>query len=189
MTPWGYEVEAMPPLVTVEQFNALTGGQYADDPRLVSALGAVSGLIRMACRWHVAPNIECTYTAAGGEKIIALPALAVTSVESVTEKGVELAPGQYEYRREGMLRRCGFKRWAPGWNAVTAVYKAGYDEIPAEVMEIAFTRVLAEISLPVGIRSETAGGVSISYATAGYEGGLSSIETMALLPYALPVEV
>lgn len=186
LTPWGYEVEDMPPIITAEEFNAMTGGQYADDPRLASALAAVSGLVRMAARWHIAPNLECTYTTGGDGRIIKLPALAVTGVGSVTELGQELQPGQYEWRREGLLRRCGWRAWPRPWNSVQVTYNAGFETIPAEIADMCVSRVLAEVSLPIGIKSESAGGVSISY---GDTGELSTVECMALTPYALPMEV
>lgn len=186
LTPWGYEVEELPPLITAEQFNAITGDQYADDPRLDTAIAEVSGLVRMACRWHIAPSVECEYTTGGDGRVIQLPALAVSGVSSVSEFGQELAAGQYEWRREGLLRRCGFRAWPKAWNSVQATYTAGFAEVPAEIMGICVSRILATVSLPVGVRSESAGGVSVTY---GDSGDLSAVEVMALTPYALPVEV
>ena len=188
LTPFGYEVEALPPLMTADQFNSMTGNQYAADPRLTPALEAISGLLRMACRWHIAPNLACAYVTGGGGKLIQLPALAVTAVEKVTEGGAILAPGQFEWRREGLLRRAQFRAWAPGWNSIRVEYKAGFDSVPAEIAEIVFSRVLGELSMPLGVKSESAGGVSITYGDYGYTAGLSTIEAMAILPYALPTE-
>lgn len=188
LTPFGYETESMPPLVTADRFNEQTGYQYAADPRLEPALGAVSGLVRMACRWHIAPTLACTYVTGGGGKLIQLPALAVTAVDGVTENGATLAPGQFEWRREGLLRRTQFRAWAPGWNSVSVDYKSGFDQVPAEIAEIVVSRVLGELSMPLGVKSESAGGVSITYGDYGYTAGLSAIEAMALAPYALPTE-
>lgn len=188
LTPYGYDVESMQPLISVETFNSLTGNEYATDPRLSMALGAVSGLVRMACRWHIAPGLVCQYTTSGGGKVIQLPALAVTAVKSVEESGRELAPGQFQWRRDGLLKRAQFRAWAPGWNAVTVKYVAGFDETPAEIADIVMARVLGELSMPYGVRSESAGGVSITYGDVGLSGGLSMVEQLALAPYALPSE-
>lgn len=190
LTPYGYEVETLPPLVSVDEFNDLTGGAYAGDPRLETALASVSGLIRLACRWHVAPNLECTFTTSASGRLLRVPALALTEVLSVYEDGNELAQGEYEYRREGLIRRACFRNWSQKWNGVVISYKAGYDEVPAELVDLVTNRVTGELGLPYGVKSESAGGVSISYSDViGYSGGLSFLETMAIAPFVLPSEV
>ena len=189
LTAFGYEVEDLPPLISVDEFNLATGGAYAGDPRLDIALASASGLIRMACRWHVAPNLECTLTTSASGRLLQLPALAVTDISSVTEDGRELAAGEYEYMRQGLLRRACFRDWTRTWGGITVNYSAGFDEVPAELEDLVLARVQGELALPYGVKSESAGGVSISYSDIGFSGGLSALEAMLLAPYTLPTEV
>ena len=88
MTPWGYDVDGtLPPLIDVETFNELTGGRYADDERLDSAIDAASAAIRAYCGWHVAPVLDCSITLDGEAGDIWLPTNALASVTSAKVGG------------------------------------------------------------------------------------------------------
>ena len=127
MTPWGYEAEDIPPIITPERFHALTGLTYIDNPRIGSALLAASQAVRNYCGWHICPAVECTAHPDGGGKVLRLPAGYVSEITKVTEDGEELSEGQYEWRRDGLLRRAQFKRWSPRWDGIEVKYTAGYE--------------------------------------------------------------
>ena len=58
-TAWGYDVDDLAPLLSVEAFNTMTGGIYAGNDRVESALVAASQAIRNYCGWHICPSLEC----------------------------------------------------------------------------------------------------------------------------------
>ena len=198
-TAWGYEIDGtqLPPLLTVEAFNEMTGGKYAGDLRAASALSAASQAVRNACGWHVAPSLQCTYTAqrigdAEGRpaRLFALPALLVTAVDSLTESGVELSAGEYEWARDGLVRRCCWKCWPTAWNAVEVSYTAGFDAgaVPdlAEAVRAIAEGVIA-IGGTAGVRSESADGVTIAYNVdaSSIAAALTEQQRAALSPYRL----
>jgi len=193
LTAWGYEIDGtqLPPLLTVEAFNEMTGGKYAGDLRAASALSAASQAVRNACGWHIAPSLECTATPLHVQpRQVALPANAVTAIASVTENGVELTDGEYEWLRNGLVRRACFRCWPMNWNAVTIVYTAGYDAdaVPDLVEAV---RAIAEgviaIGGTAGVRSESADGVTVSYSdnASSIAAALTEQQRAALAPYRL----
>lgn len=193
LTAWGYEIDgsSIPPLLTVEAFDTMTGGKYSGDLRAASALSAASQAVRNACGWHVAPSLRCMAVPLHVEpRLVALPANAVTEVSSVEENGVELAAGQYEWRRDGLIRRACFKRWPTGWNAVTVEYTAGYDAEAAPDLAEA-VRAIAEgviaIGGTAGVRSESADGVTVAYSSdaSSVAAALTAQQRAALAPYRL----
>lgn len=173
-TPWGYEVGvdeggAIPPLIDSEQLSALTQGRFGPETQGVDdVLSGVSAAIRAACGWHVAPSLPCRAALDGGDRVVCLPALLVTGIESVTERGQELGEGAYEWSQAGMLRRCQWKRWAPGYGSVLVEYEAGLPTaVAAELAVIAAQVASNSLVAPAGVRQESAGDVSITYNQTG----------------------
>lgn len=163
-TPWGYDIASLDPLISVSEFNTMTGSKYAGDDRVEPALKAASQAIRNYCGWHICPSLECTANPVGGAKVARLQATYVSGITSVKEYNVELDGGQYEWRKDGLIRRTCFKRWPSEWNALEVKYTAGYSI--AEVPDIAeAVRSIAEgvLAVSAGISSESADGVSVSY--------------------------
>lgn len=172
-TPWGYSVASLPPLMTVAEFHAATGNKHADvgNDQLEAAISAASAAVRNVCGWHVSPSLECSAKLTAGDdltgervRIVALPATYVSGIVSVTENGTELSAGEYAAMNNGLLRRACFKAWPNNWNALEVEYVAGYDAAAVPDLANAAVHVIeAALSIPVGVSSETAGGVSISY--------------------------
>ena len=163
-TAWGYDMTEIKPLLSAEEFGEMTGGKYSQNPRTESALLAASQAIRNYCGWHICPEADCTAFLLGGSKIIALPATYVSEISSVTENGVELKPGQYEWRFDGLMRRCEFTNWSAAWSGVKVKYKAGFDiKAVPDLAEAVRSITEGVIAVSVGINSESADGVSISY--------------------------
>lgn len=185
-TPWGYEADEMPPIITEDEFNEATGNAYAGDVRLGIAIGAASAAIRNECGWHIAPEVPCVATLSPRGKVAKLPANLVTEIESVTENGRELGPGEFEARRDGLLRRASFREWTRRWGGLVVRYTAGYETAP-ELQSIAVSLIEAALNTPMGIASESAGGVSISYRTAAVTVTAASLGGMesTLAPYRL----
>ena len=185
-TAWGYEVEAMTPLLSIEKFDSMTGGAYSGNTRAESALLAASQAVRNYCGWHICPSIRCKAYPVGGSKVTKLPAGYVSEISKITEDGVELSGGQYEWRHDGLLRRTQFRNWSCGWDAIEVEYTAGYSiEAAPDLAEA--VRAIAEgvIAVSAGVTSESADGVSISYSANAASGAaaLTSAQKAALAAY------
>lgn len=189
LTAWGYEAEDLPSLLSIQDFNSMTGNRYAGDMRAVVALDAASQAVRNACGWHISPSLSCKAVPLLVQpRLVALPANAVTAVSKVKENGVELTSGQYEWRRDGLVRRACFKCWPTNWNAVEVEYSAGYDADAVPDLKEA-VRSIAEgvLAVAAGVNSESADGVTISYSAnaASVAAALTEQQRMALMPYKL----
>lgn len=161
LTAWGYSVDELPPIVTVDEFNAMTGGIYSADVRVSAAIKAVSAVIRNYCNWHVSPVLDCSATLTAHGKLIQLPALVVTDVTKVVDGGEELSEGQYEWQSRGLVRRACFKQWSQAWGGVTIEYGAGIDA--PELAQLVVSLTAGIMDAPTGVSSEQAGNVSISW--------------------------
>lgn len=186
-TPWGYEINSdIEPLLSADDFNEMTGGAYADNARVDVALSAASQAIRNYCGWHVCPAMSCTAYPAGGGKIARIPAAYVSEITAVKEFGDELTIGQYEWRRDGLLKRAQFRNWPREWDAITVDYVAGYDiEAVPDIAEAVRAITEGVLSVSAGVVSESADGVSISYSAnaASVAAGLTSSQKDALAQY------
>lgn len=184
-TPWGYDVaETIEPLLSADEFNALTGGAFSGNPRVEAALNAASQVVRNYCGWHICPSMSCTAEPYGDGQIRRLPAAYVSEVESVTEKGETLEASAYEWRKDGLIRKAG--KWACGWNAVEVTYTAGYDIDAVPDLAEAVTAITAGVlSVSAGIQSESADGVAISYSSSASSiaAGLTGSQKTALEEY------
>ena len=165
LAPWGHDyemdVQTVPDLLTVAEFNQITGNRYSD--RDVSdQIAAAQSAIRDYCGWHVATSVKCVYTddALPKKRIIQLPAYYVTAIESVKVDG---NPVSYRFHPNGLVR-LGIPLRYDEWNAVEVKYTAGYATTPPVIKDIIAHRVEHAFAVPAGVQSETAGGVSISYA-------------------------
>ena len=189
MTPWGYDVDGtLPPLIDVETFNELTGGRYADDERLDSAIDAATASIRAYCGWHVAPVLACECVKDGERGDIWLPCLGLRSVESVEFGGAEQEVRGFN--RLGRIRTVA-PQPAGGLADVRVSYVAGFDlAATPDLAQVVAQRVVAAVALgSYGVASESAGGVSIAYSGAALaDGGAAFIPDAAkaaLTPYRL----
>ena len=121
-TPWGYDAEDIGPIVSLEQFHAITNCAYMDNLRLDSALYAASQAIRNYCGWHICPSVKCTAYPEGGAIVAKLPAGYVSEIVKITEDGTELSSGDYEWRRDGLLKRSFPRKWCGKWDSIEAEY-------------------------------------------------------------------
>ena len=110
----------------------------------------------------------------------------MSEISKITEDGVELSGGQYEWRHDGLLRRAQFRNWSSSWDAIEVEYTAGYSiEAAPDLAEA--VRAIAEgvIAVSAGVTSESADGVSISYSAnaSSVAAALTSSQKAALAAY------
>lgn len=160
LTPWGYEVDELPDLITVSDFNAATNNRYAGDARIEPAIASASAAIRAYCGWHVAPALDCSITLDGEAGDIWLPTNALASVTSAKVGGEDVTVTGSN--RRGRVR---LAHKACGLGNVEVGYTAGYDVAACpDLMGVVVQRVMASVAMTTyGVSQETAGGVSISY--------------------------
>lgn len=186
-TAWGYDVnEALPPLLTPEEYVYRTGAQA--DARIEGAIAAVSQAIRNYCGWHISPSVECTANPVGGAVVAKLPAGYVSAIESVTENETALSATDYEWRKDGLLKRSAPNLWTDKWGGIEVVYTAGYSgEAVPDLLEVTCGIVSGVLAVAPGVMSESADGVSISYSanSASVAAALTSQQKSALEAYKL----
>ena len=192
MTRWGYEVALpdgevkLPPIISYEDFIILTGGRLVSSAdRIDAMLDAVSQAVRDWCGWHVSPILECSWVGTGNGRLLLLPCMSVSSVESIEVQGVEQ---DFEWERSGKVRISG--RFPDAWRSVEASFTAGIDAadgIGAAVLQIATNALVAT----PGVREEHAGGVGATYnqTANGVSGGVRLLESdyRLLAPYRMTV--
>lgn len=185
-TPWGYEAEDLGPIISLNQFHAITDCAYMDNPRVESALLAASQAIRNYCGWHISPSVQCTAYPEGGAIVAKLPAGYVSEIVSITENGTELSPDDYEWRRDGLLKRAFPHKWSSKWDGIKAEYMAGYEaEAVPDLVEAICAITTGVMSVSAGVISESADGVSISYSqsASSIAAGLTAAQKSALESY------
>lgn len=182
-TPWNYETDYLSSMIDVDEFRALCPGMASTDDQIQAVLDAVSSAIRDYCGWHVSPSLECTFTGNGEGRLLVLPAMGVTSVESLKVKDEDVT--DFEWTAAGMVR---IKTAFPDeWRSVVCVYNAGFSSgaIGQVVAQIASNALAAA----PGVSSERAGNVSITYnqTGTGITGGVSLLprDYAILAPYKL----
>ena len=184
-TPWGYSVEGeLGPLVSLEDFKLLCPGLSSTDEQISAVLDAVSAAVRDWCGWHVAPSVECTFVGNGEGRLLVLPAMGVTAVESLAVEGSGI--GGFEWAAIGMVRLSD-GTFPDKWRSVECVYTAGFESgsVGQAVAQIAANALVAA----PGVANERAGNVSIQYnqTGAGITGGVSLLprDHALLAPYKL----
>lgn len=185
-TPWGYDVESLGPIISESDFHERTGNAYITNPRAGAALSAASQAIRNFCGWHVCPSLTCTAYPVGGGVLAKLPAGYVSEITSITEDGAVLAAGDYEWSRDGLLKRACPYRWSDKWDSIVAVYAAGYEpDAVSDLAEAVCAIAAGVLAVSAGVTSESADGVSISYAqsASSIAAGLTYQQKEALAAY------
>ena len=190
VTPWGYTLTALteyPSLVSVTEFNTATANKYAGDARVEPALKVASSAIRNYCGWHVCPSMKCQAYPVGGGIVTKLPAAYVSAISGITEDGTELTAGtDYEWRRDGLLKRKRPRRWSDSWDGIVVEYTAGYSaEAVPDLAEAVCAIAAGVLAVSPGVTSESADGVSISFSAnaASIAASLTSQQKKALEPY------
>jgi len=183
-TPWGYETEGeVPAMVTVEEFREMFPNMSSSDEQIEDALDSVSAAIRDYCGWHVTPNLACKFVGDGEGRILILPAMGVSSVESLSIDGADVP---FQWRDSGIVRlESGV--FPDKWRSVECHYHAGFcsSAVSQAVAQIAANSIVAS----PGVSDERAGNVQITYNRTGdgITGGVSLLarDRQILAPYKL----
>lgn len=195
-TPYGYSVKVddgseLPPIITVADFNAITGNRWAGSQASVTtAIAAASQAVRDYCKWHVAPALTCKASLTPeGARVLQLPCLHLDAVTAAREDGEDLDPTGIQTQDEGIIRKADGARFTCAWSGLELTYTAGFPNnglLQGIVAQIAENRLAA----PGGVREEHAGQVGISYnqTAAGVSGGTALLDRdrEMLSAYRLP---
>ena len=185
-TPWGYDVDYLEPIISETDFHTMTGDAYVGNPRVGAAVAAASMAVRNYCGWHICPSMSCEARPAGGAIVAKLPAGYVSEIEGITENGTALSGGDYEWRRDGLIKRAFPYKWTDKWDGIEVSYKAGYDiDAVPDLAEAVCAIVSGVLSVTAGVTSESADGVSISYSksASSIAAGLTEQQQTALAAY------
>lgn len=173
-----------PDFVTVPDLEAYRAG---DDEAIIRQTQAA---IRRYCGWHIAPEITETIVLDGdGSRHLWLPSLHVTAVTAVTNGDTVLdVTDDLDWSETGFIElRC--SRWTERPRRISVELTHGYEEIPADLVELAVSLAARAASSPSGAISEHAGQVSLTFGTFnGVAGGLALLahEKELLSEYRLP---
>ena len=185
VTPWGYSVESLEPILTVDAFRELSPGLSSSDARVQAAIDGVTAAVRDWCGWHVAPSLECEWTGEADGRVLVLPAMGVTAVHSVSGDGS--ASCGFEWKPSGLVRLDAGHRFSDSWRGATCAYTAGFD--PSAVAHVVAQVAANMLAASPGVAGERAGGVDITYnqTGAGVTGGVSLLDRdkALLAPYRL----
>lgn len=187
LNAWGYEIASLPPLLTVADFEDLTGHTLsATTKQMEATLNGASQVVRDYCGWHVAPSVQCSWRGDADGRFVHLPVMFVSDVASVSVDGRALSANEYQWKQDGLIR---LARPVDDWGRrVEVTFTAG---VPATALAAVVAQVATNyLVAPAGVSSETAGGVSISYNSTGYgmTGGirLHSTDKATLAQYRIP---
>jgi hypothetical protein len=166
LTNWGYTIEntaSLPDLMTVAEFNALTGNKFAGDARVSSLLASAQITIRNFCGWHLYPSLPCKFEAdsINVSRCIQLPSRFVSGVGSLTLNGEAVL--DYHVKTNGLVFLDG-SVLGKSWNDVVVEFSSGLgDSQMGALKEILAGRIANALTNSYGVQSESAGGVSITY--------------------------
>lgn len=154
--------------------------------------GAVSALIRSACRWHVWPAVTDTLVLDGsGSDLLRLPSLNVTAITAVseTERGagkspVTVDPADLEWSAAGLVWRHDRRCWTARARGVSVTFTHGLAELPEELATLAASVVQRLSANPLRLAQITVGQRSESYGSTGAGSALFLMDELQILaPY------
>lgn len=192
-TRWGYSVALtgaaeLPPLISVDDFTEATdGAMVSSEARIASVLAGASQAIRDWCGWHVSPNLSCTWVGQGEGRLLLLPCMGVTAIDSMDVNGSAVTA--YEWMPNGLVR---LKEgtFPDEWRSVEIEFDAGFDAVGA--LQAAVIQVASNaLAATPGVREEHAGQVGTTYnqTANGVSGGIRLLDSdfSMLAPYRLTV--
>ncbi len=115
-----------------------------------------------------------------------LPVTAVSLVEVFDGSAYQTVDAtEYQWTRDGVVQRLGYRCW-PGYLAgVRATYNHGYDDLPRDVAGVCIRYASRLLANPGGsaVQRETLGDASVEYSQASAGAGLLPDEQMILSLY------
>ena len=192
LTNWGYTIEntaSLPDLMTVAEFNALTGNKFAGDARVSSLLASAQIAIRNFCGWHLYPSLPCKFEAdsINVSRCIQHPSRFVSGVESVMFKDEPVL--DYHVKSNGLVFLDG-SVLGKSWNDVVVNFTSGLgDSQIGALKEILAGPIANALTNSYGVQSESAGGVSITYSLNWASNASASSITDPLIAALAPYKV
>lgn len=196
-TAWGYTItdsDTLANIITVEEFNTLTGNKFAGDARIEPNIKAASAKIRGFCGWHLYPSAACELVTTFFDKRITrmpygfsiqLPSSFVSAITSIKVGGVTQT--EFALESNGFLRVFCHSAYIEPFTELEVTYQAGLPNALMDgIKQIAAHRTTIALASSNGVQSESTGGVSVTYAaswtnTSG-TAGLSDAEKELLIP-------
>lgn len=192
LTNWGYTIEntaSLPDLMTVAEFDSLTGNKFAGDARVPQLLASAQMTVRNFCGWHLYPSLPCKFEAdsVNVSRCIQLPSRFVSGVESVTVKDEPIL--DYHVKSNGLVFLDG-SVLGRSWNDVVVNFTSGLgDSQIGALKEILAGRIANALTNSYGVQSESAGGVSITYSLNWASNASASSITDPLIAALAPYKV
>jgi hypothetical protein len=192
LTNWGYTIEntaSLPDLMTVAEFDSLTGNKFAGDARVPQLLASAQMTVRNFCGWHLYPSLPCKFEAdsINVSRCIQLPSRFVSGVGSVTVKDEPVL--DYHVKTNGLVFLDG-SVLGRSWNDVVVNFTSGLgDSQIGALKEILAGRIANALTNSYGVQSESAGGVSITYSLNWASNASASSITDPLIAALAPYKV
>lgn len=190
LTNWGYTIEntaSLPDLMTVAEFDALTGNKFAGDARVSSLLASAQITVRNFCGWHLYPSLPCKFEADSIDvsRCIQLPSRFVSGVSSVKLRDTDIV--DFHVKTNGLVF-LDSSVLGRSWNDVEVKFTSGLGATQIGALkEILAGRIANALTNSYGVQSESAGGVSITYSLnwASHASAASITDPLiaALMPY------
>jgi hypothetical protein len=178
----------------------LTSQEITYGTRLLSM---ASDVVRRYCRQNITSSTDTIVLPGNWDNVLTLPQRPVTNVSSVLINGVSpvyqvyrtvddgLFLGTGAYQPDfGVLLWSGNALWGPAgsntgpqatgatWQGpqsqITVTYTHGYDEVPADIVNVTAGMVALAIASPVGVGMERIGGYQVQYSRG--EGGAMTLQ-------------
>lgn len=142
------------------------GALPADTPFLADALLAATKLIREYCGWRIADQEqETVWLDDLGGPILALPSLAVVSLDEILLDGVAIDVTTLRWLPDGRLLE---PYRVPVARAVQVKMTHGFAVVPADLVDLTLHVSARALGSPLGIVREASGGVSVTYSQPGF---------------------
>lgn len=174
-TAWGYTItdsDTLANIISVEEFNALTGNKFAGDVRIEPNIKAASAKIRSFCGWHLYPSAACELVTTFFDKRITrmpygfsiqLPSSFVSAITSIKVGGVTQT--EFALESNGFLRVFCPSAYIEPFTELEVTYQAGLPNALMDgIKQIAAHRTTIALASSNGVQSESTGGVSVTYA-------------------------
>jgi hypothetical protein len=192
LTSWGYTIEntdTLPDLMTVAEFDSLTGNKFAGDARVPQLLASAQIAVRNFCGWHLYPSLPCKFEAdsINVSRCIQLPSRFVSGVGPLTLNGEAVL--DYHVKTNGLVFLDG-SVLGRSWNDVVVKFTSGLgDSQIGALKEILAGRIANALTNSYGVQSESAGGVSITYSLNWASNASASSITDPLIAALAPYKV
>lgn len=125
-----------------------------------SLLDIASDDARQFAGWHISEHDYDVLLDSAGDRVLMLPAMQLTSVDSIEVRGVEVPAESYEWSTHGAVEARG--RWPRGRRIIRAQFTAGYNPVPGDIIGAVCGLAARKASTRGGFTSQRIGSLSLS---------------------------